>query len=711
MDLAKEKTYTYYNWALTWDINKIYKDIVNCDVTRPSYSDKKRPTHFWLNKRKWYRRMSVWVSTFWVTDVKVIPWWSCWEEEDKIFLFLVSPDKTQYQIWKRPNSCEFEATMITSWTTCTCWYNKFLEVEYAVWQNKIVSSNAFSNWVQSSAIATNFTFGWWSWLVQGRLSINDWTLRDINYWTWSTQVNIWDYVVVRTAWSYTSWQAKRVTWYESSTKQLILDTPWTWFPSWTTEETWITISVYPRWWTTLMYQDNVWPRVLNVDVIWVHENIQSLWFEIIKNKCITSMSVSWWIWNFLTSEWFLIFGNAGLNVWYFGWSELIWEQFNNIIPFRWYNVFTSDRSVKAWVVSTSWSSYVQSIYDLSWDMGLWSKDAFTIFNNSLYILGNNKRLYAASINSSWSANVNPQLDLKSMSEPIIWELELIRPWDYVNIYADEKTMKIFISTPEHTKILIFESDYWFWHIHKVYNIQIKWFVEWFYVWDWLYKYCWITDWSSTSWQLFTQRISCIIWENEANWMSFNSFQEKMMSLIKLNIWPSILNDWTSYVRVDSNRWGFSSHIKYWKRSEIEWVNDYNKIFAWVATSKPTCASSSLQDCEKIENEFSWSVNKDETFGWQSSLVIDWLCQCPTTFYDPSDMVDWYDSKAYYLSDAYNVMLHTTEISRSPIYSVSFVSEWWDRMWFNWFFAQLVQDNLTIGYWEWEDNLHSTCSWC
>lgn len=709
MDIQENKAYTYFNWTLTWPINQVFDQIINCDVTRPSYSKKKRPSHFALKKRKWYKKLAVWVSNFWVSDVKVIPWSACWWVSDKTFIYMLNSARTAYEIWLWPNNCEFSATKITEGIACACWYNQFTEVEYAIGTPKIVSNNVFTDWVQSSVVVTNWNFWVTWWPVQGRLSVSDWTLRDINYGTGLTQVNIGDYVVIRT-WR-ASGQWKRVTWYDSTRKELILDAPWSWFEAGTLTYSGWTASIYPKWGTTLLYADASGPKILNVDVISSINTIQTISLNIIENKCISDITVSSWIWNFMTSEWFVVFGNAWLDVAYFGWSELVWEQFNQMIAFRWYNVFTSPRLIKAWVVTTVWSWYNQNLYNLSTDVGMWSINAYAQFKNSLYILGSNKRLYAASIVWSWSTNIDPKLELQNMSEAIVWELDLLELGDSVTLFADEKQLKIFINRWWKTKVLIYESDYGFWHIHLINNWAITKFSEWYYIGDWLYNYCWVKDWPTTNDQFFTQIISSIIWENEPNGMSFNSFQDKKLDFIKSWIGPSILNEWSSKIEIEIDRKSHKSKTSFDQWNKIEWIKHYNDIFAWISTQPSECITYWLTLCETIENKFTWSVNKDDTFGWQSSLLRTDLCQCSQEFKEESDFVDWYDSKSYYLSDYYNLMTSTQELSQATIFKIKYIIWWWDRMWFNGFFAWVLPGAIEDFSWDMEDVLQSSCSVC
>ena len=709
MDISEQKWYTYFNWTLTWQVNQVFEQFINCEVTRPSYAKKKRRSHYALNKRKWYKKLSVglWLEDWSVTDIKVIPWSSCWGTENKTYLYLLSPDKTQFQIWNRPNQCEFEATQVLAWDACACWYNKFTPVEYAIGTPKIMSSSSFADWVQSDVIALNYNF-WTPWVpVQWRL----WITGEIafDYWTWATQVSLWDYVVIRTGRA--SWQSKRIIGYDDTRKELILDTPWSWFETGTLSYSWHTASVYPKWGTTLLFADANGPIVLNVWVSSATYTIQTIALNIIEDRCISDITVSSGIWNFLTSEWYVVFGNAWLDAAYFAGSELIWEQFNQVISFRGYNVFTSKRSIKAWVVTAVDNWYMQSLYNLASDVGMWSKDAYTQFKNSLYVLGSNKRLYAASIANWSSSSVDPKLELTNMSEAIIGELDLLTDDDSVTLYADEKTLKLFISSGGKTKILIYESDYWLWHTHRILNWEIHSYSEWFYLWDWLYQYCGDKDGPLTSWQFFTQEISALIGENEPNGMSFNSFQEKKMDFIKLNIWPSILNEWSSKVLVEVNRRETKSTVEFDQWNQISWVNKYNDIFAWWLPTPETCVTYSLTWCEKVENEFEWSTNKDETFGWQSTLLRDDLCQCPNEFMEQSDMVDGYDSKAYFLSDAYNVFVSTQELIQASIFRVRFIAGRWDRMRFNWFFSWVIPNAIEDNNGDNADTLLSDCSIC
>jgi hypothetical protein len=351
------------------------------------------------------------------------------------------------------------------------------------------------------------------------------------------------------------------------------------------------------------------------------------------------------------------------------------------------------------------------LYNLSDDLWLRSRDAFAQFKNSLYILWSNKRLYAASISWSWSTNVDPKLELQNMSEAIVWELDKLQKWDNVTINADERQLKIFINRDGSTKILIYESDYGFRHTHIIKDGSIIWFSEWYYMWDWLYKYCWISDWPITNSKFYNQIISAIIWENEPNWMSLNSFQDKKLDFIKSWIGPSILNEWSSSIDIEVNRWSHKSKTSFNQWNKIEWVKHYNDIFAWVTTTPSECITYWLTSCELIENEFAGSINKDETFWWQSSLLKTDQCQCSQEFNEQSDFVDWYDSKAYYLSDYYNVFTSTQELRPATLFKIIYNIGGWDRMWFNWFFAWVTPAAIEDYSWDTEDILQSSCSIC
>ena len=692
MDIVEKITPEIFNWTFSWKVNSVYHEIINCEIIAPQYSNKKKPWHFAVKKRKWYRKLNADLRWYNVTDVEKIYRWWCNSGDYDLFFYTLSRDGTKYDIRRAVNTdCEADPNSISNWCACACWFNKFMRTKHVSGDPRIItttSNSRYATWVIYNKTYTT------SWLVEWRWYVDSWTWKQIiNFETWNpTQdfdIKTWDYVF-----SVTTWEAKRITYYDAVNKEIVVDTPWTWLDN-TAKKDNVSLQVYPTRWDVLVFADCGWAKILHPT--WKAADPYINDFQYINGKCISSITDVNGQWNFLTSEWFNIYWWAGLNVAQFAWSAIVGSSVETAVKFRKFNVFLWRNDIKVGTISLSWTTYINSIEDISDGVWIWSKNAYTIFQNSFYMVGNNKRLYALSIgrDANWYA-----LELKDMSEYVKGDLDILTNEDKVSISADEREMKIYITNGNSTKILIYDNDYSVWHIHKSCCASITWYKEWYYLGDWLYKYCWdmdcawIAEWvnedgdpiweiDSSQWYFFQQKLSAFIWDNEPNWFKFNPYQAKKLDWLKMSLWHSIINDESTYLKITSHKSWYKNEYLITNRDRIKWVKDVSDISAWVDVSIDPCVLEDLKECNIIKHncEWAWYIPKERVH-----------CDCPDELTPVGDYCICYDDKWYFLSDVYNIFFKP-DVAISDLFLVEWVANDGDSINTTWWIAWLQMNNV------------------
>lgn len=145
MDIVEKITPEIFNATFSWQVNAVYHEIINCEIIKPQYSNKKKQWHFAVQKRKWYRRLNADLRWYSVTDVERIYRWWCNKWDYDLFFYTISKDWTKYSIRRAVNTdCEADPNSISNWCACACWFNKFMRTKHVSWDPRIITTNSNS---------------------------------------------------------------------------------------------------------------------------------------------------------------------------------------------------------------------------------------------------------------------------------------------------------------------------------------------------------------------------------------------------------------------------------------------------------------------------------------------------------------------------------------------------------------------------------------
>ena len=707
------------SWKLAGKINTIYHDIVNNDIIKPSYSDVSRPDTFWLIKRKAYKNILANSDYSWweFTDVNSIPVGKCWDQWNNLFFYVVSPWRTEAQILKAFESSNWDINCISQpifdkpFCHCECQASNFIKVKWPRWDRRTLPNGTIKseNWIQINKLITSINE------QEGRFGDNWWT-ADYVSWNFWTDVKAWDYIYVycseNNSDSAISWQIRKIIWYDSVNKQLILDYPRNLVNNVTSiQQIWYDAEymIFSEWWEVLVYATCNWLKIIHPDESWY--NISSICSsEVTWDTCITSLNYHNGQIHYTNDRWRDVYSEKWYNQFAFesnNFASVPASSFNQV-SFRNHLVYFGSNFTGV-LYPTQSNSEVYASVSLSDTVWLWSKDSFFADENALMVINSDKRLKAISIQqTNWT---DPQLITQDITEYFNWDLDRLKKWDKVYISKVWTELRIHIigrqlddwaiSTWDRTKILILDTHFWVYHKHTVCNAEVtKYLWHWLYWWSGIFTRCGYQDWwfpsdlwVTTSTNYYTQLISTFLWDNWNNSVAFDTFNPKKLKYLKTMLWPSILTDGDSEVRYISYRNWYKAKRVMQDRENIKWIDDQNKIKQWLTVEIDECTYDDLLENQNIEDECEyglWDINKET------------LCNCPTEIEEKDDYCVCYKDRWYFLSNIYPVEIKE-QTKLSDLIKVEWRATMWNIMYFMWFMAQLevwqsiddIYDNNTL----------------
>lgn len=788
----------YWNWTLSaWTYNW-YNNIVNFDIVAPTYTfnrSKKRPTSFFLKKRKWYQETlpTAYAQAYrdWeVTDIIELKDWACWDESSYLYLFIVNKNTRRVNVLIRrtwcENSTDWHDLCWFDWLDptacyecfCSCWYDRFFVTDFVKWTPRTLS--AF--WIQ---------YGSLTWVQENTNNWTVWTFYDLDI-KYFDNINIWDYIYVsespNQSWDAVCWQARQVVWIDYRTALrdydiLTLNAPWVWL--WTDvsntnnylvqintakqdlynaiqtgnaatilaaqtkldwlisvyesdqkywvsvyEQKWINAwySIYPEWGQVVSFSTCEWIQTIHSpfryrDADWnVVENFIAQrttacsWFT--NDVCTYSITEYNSRINMLGSSWFNIYWWLAYDKFYFSSDNLnsVWENKVSQVVFRNFLVQFWLNSMSVIVSDTTWNTFSYQIDSTRW---IFSRNAFCVFQNSLYVVWWDKRLYSCDIVSSWQW-LWYQLILNDQSQQVRWDLELMSEWDEVSIENDWVNLMIFINSKYNitdwrnikTKILIYNRDYNRWMQHHICHFNIKRMSMWYYLWDSLYEreYTYQTnqfpiskDTDSFSWEvLVTSYIDAYIGENEdgSNWQ-LSLYAKKTPKRAKIILWKWIYTDGSTKLVIDSSSFWWSYQYQADKFEHIKWIDDNNDYWLWWDVMPDECTLESLSECTNVVWECTKSLKE------AIHLVDSVWCRFTEEIYN--DNCICINDKTFALSDTYNIYFNLSHLKSWELFRFRIISEWWDMMNFGWMMVWFLvndistndADNADLANWQWE----------
>ena len=442
-------------------------------------------------------------------------------------------------------------------------------------------------------------------------------------------------------------------------------------------------SIYPERWEVVMYATCSGLKTIH-DINWQRDpTTHNVLENYVADVTISCSSFKWDI----CTYWVDVFNNR-LNILGNQWFNLSWETWENKMSFRTLNYVWEDKTAQTvfrnFLVQFGRENMSVVVYNEAWDsfsykldssMGIFSRTSFISYQNSLYFIGSDKRLYSADIGSN--GNGWYILNVTDQSAQIRGDLELLQEWDEVNMDADGTHMYIFInnkhdprnSNNTKTRILKYFKDYNRWVYHDFCCGIIKHKRKNYFLWDTIYQqgqydFRWSGPSKDCGNNFVESYIEFYVWENEDWQTQFNTISFKELEWLKILLGRGIYTDWSTKVVIDSQVHWYKQQYQVSTFEHIPRVDAHNKIRQWITPNKPSdCALDVLAECSNVIRPCKWMKPTD---------TIIWLDNCVC-----------YDDKAYELADTYNVFINLKHLKRSDLYRIRIMSLWWDEMVFGW----------------------------
>lgn len=710
---------SYWNGKLAGKPNLLYNKFVNFDVVWPTYShfwQRKKPTSFFLEKRKWYMNHVLTTRFEWwtVTDIVQLDESTCSGKKWYEFYYLINNANMKI-IWAEIWDCDNFFTVYDG-CRCECQYDRFITTDFVRW----IPRKLADTWLSNNRVSTTWK------QVNSTWALPLWYFTDslnFNYDTNDNGIRNGDYVYVwwspNTDWSAYCWQVRQVLniWdfqWSDDDDDFRLSTPWSNFAPSQTTATNATYSIFPEWGKVFMFATCEGIKIYHAR----NNTYTQEWTQLVPSGTpylTTVCDYTFWLNGTINCVTSIQEYNDRINVMFDnGYNMFGWLAFDKMaMSLDNYNLVWPDK-----IISTVFRNFLlsfgkDSIYTLVYDantqsnrwyplrtnMGIWSKYAFTEFDNSFFFVASDRRLYALSIKADWEKYV---LDLQDMSDIMKWDLEMLQDNDEVFLYADWQKLSIFINGRNNqdntnttkTKILNFNRDYGVWTEHHS-SVVISWIRHWYFIGKWLFTYCgdkdgWTTiytPWYIDSWHYFDAYVDSYIWEHEENGTDINMFTQKQINWIKVILGRWIYTNNNTVLEIDQNNSWYKAKYSVSNVESIEWIRNNNAIIAWTKSSiEPSrCILDNIDDYTTINRE---CIDSFESI--QDKEVLH--CGCPTETKKFDDYNICLDDKAYALSETYTIMFPLA-LMNSDLFRVRIYSKWGDRMVFGGMLIELEQQPI------------------
>lgn len=696
---------SYWNGELVGSVNSQYRWLINIDPDAVPYIDKLSLSSFFAKSRKWYVGWILPLYLFTgqtimhkVTDVIKIDdtwcwWWDCYR-----LYYQVSNDGSRYRVIRREcDDCD-QLTFVQEWYRCSCDSDKFTQIDYVRW-------DIVKEWIWEQSVVDMVTYKF----------ADPSFIPTVDWW----DVQIWDYILFYSATDsdnpWQCWIYRQINgifnWY------ITLDTWYDWISA-TNADT--------RKWVNVWYKifRNVWPTAIWAGDMWI--NVYHWWDNVTQMCwarwwCLTSITKHNNIIAVLTQQWYIHYAWIWENRLYFKWDDIIYvgtDKFSMVsywdfLVVAWYNkiksVVFSDNNKYAYSYDVWWTNYQ--------DFWIYSKNAMSVFDNWLFVVGSDKRLYAAVI--EWS-KTKYYLKLTSQSDKIFNELDLLQEWDDVSVSAYQNKLYLFINWRSDvddyrlnkTKILIYNKDYKLRYTHIIPRWVINTCKYWLFLWDWLFQYVWDRD-VYTLWTdednyihqtpIRTEIIFDIVnsenhWITNGAWNRVSLMNNKKIKRMKMLLWVGKYTD-NTYIEIES----FTAWYRFHKQLQwfnSEWIDNINKYYDgdYSSINISPCFLDRLSKADNMNNKCVDSHANTDVREELHTPVCHWTWTEQEIHYDPKRFDDYaicYDDKWYQLSPINHIYVNPQLKYPAVLYTVHIVSDNYDRL--NFWWAIVEYDSYPIWY--------------
>lgn len=704
-DSSSSISTSYWNGELVWSVNSLYRWLINVDPDTVPYIDKLSLSSFFLKSRKWYvgsllprSLLADKILMDKTTDiVKVDTTW-CWWWDCYWLYYQVSDDKTQYRVVRRDcDDCD-QITFVEEWTRCSCDADKFIEIKYPIWW-------VIKEWYGKQKIEDSITY-----------KFEDSTFQTIAEW-WDVRVG--DYILFYAEWTsdnpWQCWIYRQINGVFNG--YITLDTWYDWVGE--NANDWYGVNVWYK-----IFR-NVWPTVWRVGNWWlnVYHWLSDITTQICWARwgCIQSIVNHNNMVTVLTEQWYVHYSWIWENILYFNGLNTI-------------NVWTDKiNMISYWdFLVVAWTNYIESIifsednkyaysYNIWWTayekFWIYSKDAMSVFDNGLFVIGNDKRLYVATI--EWSTT-KYYLKLTSQSDTIFNELDLLQEWDNVSLSSYQNKLYLFINgrgdvddeLVNKTKILIYNKDYKLRYTHIIPRWVIHTCKYGIFLGDGLFQYIWDRD----IYMLWTEEDNFIhqtpikseiifdIVNSENHWIvNGNGNRVSLMTNKKLKRMKSLLWMWkytdNTYIEIES----FTAWYRFHKRINwfnSDWIDNINEYYdgSYSNINIAPCFTDRLSSSDNMNNKCNGSHANTDVREELHTPVCHWTSTEQLIHYEPKRFDDYaicYNDKWYQLSPIQHIYINPQIKYPAILYTVHIVSDNYDRLNFGWVIVEY--DSYPIWY--------------
>lgn len=518
---------SYLSMLLQQDVNKLYPDILNHDITPPPQRPWRVSHSFFLKRRPWFNEQIDW------------GW-------DKVIDYL------------RFNGSEY--WLVKDWVNIKIYKDATL-----------LSTKTYSSTVNHKL----FTLSWPSWTL---LDSWTWATSNVNLWiftitdsTKSRTVNAyalkWIYIYDATVWT---WQVIQII--SNTATELTL---YTW---WIIQPTWIKYQIFDTFSEIVAFVANDWIYTINNTTsitlakrYWtVRDCIYNLWrlFVVDSNDNVL-VSEQWsncyyyWqpVWTYSWVQWMTCFQDFVL---------LMCTDRVGMIKKESITIDSNSQPIDTFKTLT--------VTNILWTFG---KKSFTTYNQGLYVFTGTKKLIALTITPSGTDRFTVQQDDQWIY--IQQFLDWISAWDDIQIAINAEKVCLTHYNSSWSNIYLYDVYYKFRYRRNT-LLPIHWCLVYnniYYLWDKVYRID--TSLTKDVWDNdYTPRIRSILWEEDI-------FSVKTYMMHKLYIWANTdLNtkikyvchiDWWKY-EVNTNL----NNIKYLTDNLLfntDWTRGRDMFWYWV----------------------------------------------------------------------------------------------------------------------------------
>lgn len=690
----------------TWTVDA-YSTVVNFDIAAPSYSwywQKQRNTSFYYKKRRpyWTIDSDLNRNYTWYDFTDIVDMNNYWCSEGECLRYIMAVNKWSGNMKILTYSCDGCEIHDLCWGDgvqinecdecfCPCQFTKFIKTDFVRWTRRLLQWDGMAAWVLGIQKNTN------NWTV--------WTFQDSVYMINPETVKVWDWIYAHSIEQFAEnpnptgvyGQARQIISIDRDTDWnpiWILNAPWVGLDITTQEGTGVSYNVYPERGEVLMYVTCEWLKTIHAP----HRYRDSETWEVIENFVADiSVAATWFSWdiciysvnqfnnriNILGNRWYNMYGWEQRDKMSFSVDNLDYVGADKMSQtvFRNFLVQFGKENINVIVYNADWISFS---YKLDASIGIFSATSYATYQNSLYIIGSDKRLYSVEITSNGMNGY--MLNLTDQSAQIKGDLELLQEWDEVNLSSDWLHIYIFINNKtsrynsNNTKTRILKYD-------RTYNKRVRHDIccgtltgkngDW-YLGDSLYTQSVASEdnleYKDCNEFYIDAYIEAFIWENEDWQTEFSTLAYKKLRWMKVLLGKGIYTDGSTKFVIDYGSHWYKQQYQIDKVEHIEWIDKNNKIRQWIETSPSECALEVLAECTNLVRECSWQPLANE------EIEKTGCKNRPQTYMDNCMCLD---EKAYELADVYNVMLKLDHLHKSELFRVKIMSTGWDEMVFGW----------------------------